>query len=250
MHWNNWAGFDWGYHHPWTFGFYTVDEDGQVYKRESLIGRLDLPEQINAKVRAAGIDPSKIVIYGSPDAWRTRQNSKGHIKGEFLGPTIAEQLQHLGWRLNPAADARVAGLNNIRRYTYIDPLRPKTRPRFLWMETVGNKACLAQMAKMPLDPKNPEDALKIDADAAGRGGDDYYDENRYALMARPLASVPERTVASKQPHRAWALKVEDGKVVKPPHAPRNVEELAAWAEERASKQRLPHREITPRRSYR
>jgi hypothetical protein len=43
---------------------------------------------------------------------------------------------------------------------------------------------------MPLDPDNPEDALKVDADAAGRGGDDYYDETRYGLMARPIASIP------------------------------------------------------------
>jgi NADPH:quinone reductase-like Zn-dependent oxidoreductase len=78
---------------------------------------------------------------------------------EELSP---EELQKLGWRLVPAADARVAGLNNLRRYTFIDPERPATRPRFLWMDTPGNRACLAQVAKMPLDPKNPEDALKID----------------------------------------------------------------------------------------
>jgi hypothetical protein len=186
-HWHAWLAFDWGYHHPWTVGHYTIDEDGQVYKRESLIGRLDLPEQIDAKVRQAGIDPHKLVIHGSPDAWRTRVSSKGKIKGEFTGPTVAEQLLNLGWRLIPAADARVAGLNNIRQYTYI--ARPDVRPRFLWMDTPGNKACLAQMKRMSLDPANPEDALKVDADAAGRGGDDYYDETRYGLMARPLLSL-------------------------------------------------------------
>lgn len=190
-YWNQWAAFDWGYHHPWAFGHYCVDEDGQVYKRESLLGRLDLPEQLDAKVRAAGIDPSKLIVHAGPDVWRTRVSSKGKIKGEFTGPTVAEQLQGLGWKLIPAADARVAGLNNIRRYTYIPPERPNSRPRFLWMDTPGNKACLAQMAKMPLDPANPEDALKINADAAGRGGDDYYDENRYGLMARPLPTTPQ-----------------------------------------------------------
>lgn len=189
-HWNSWAAFDWGYHHPWTLGHYTVDEDGQVYKRESLMGRLDLPEQLDAKVREAGINPSQIAIHAGPDVWRTRVSSKGKIRGEFTGPTVAEELQLLGWRLVPAADARVAGLNNIRRYTYIPPERPESRPRFVWMTTPGNKACLAQMARMPLDPKNPEDALKVNADSAGRGGDDYYDETRYGLMARPIAAHP------------------------------------------------------------
>lgn len=189
-YWNQWAAFDWGYHHPWTLGHYTVDEDGQVYKRESLAGRLDLPEHIDARVRSAGIDPSKLVIHAGPDVWRTRVSDKGKIKGEFTGPTVAEQLQNLGWKLIPAADARVAGLNNLRRYTYIDPKHEGSRPRFLWMDTPGNKACLAQVARMPLNPDNPEDALKVDADSAGRGGDDYYDENRYGLMARPIQSIP------------------------------------------------------------
>jgi hypothetical protein len=192
-HWRQWLAGDWGYHHPWTLGHYTTDEDGQVYKRESLMGRLQLPEQIDATVRKAGIDPSKFPVYMSPDAWRTRVSSKGKIVGEFMGPTVAEELMRLGWKLIPAADARIAGLNNLRRYVHIPPKQrpedPDTRPRFLWMETPGNKACLAQIARMPLDPDRPEDALKVDADSAGRGGDDYYDETRYGLMARPLASI-------------------------------------------------------------
>lgn len=188
-HWTKFAAFDWGYHHPWAFGSYTVNEDGQVYKRESLNGRLMLPEQIDQKVRASGIDPSTLIIHAGPDVWRTRVSSKGKIQGEFMGPTVAEQLQLLGWKLMPAADARVAGLNNLRQYTFIDPSKqPPPLPRFLWMRTPGNVACLAQIARMPLDPSNPEDALKIDADAAGRGGDDWYDENRYALMSRPIVA--------------------------------------------------------------
>ena len=76
------------------------------------------------------------------------------------------------------------------------------------------------------------------------------DACKMANWVRKRAVVPEKTHPSKQPHRAWPLKVQDGKVVKLPHAPRNVEELAAWAEERASKSRLPHRERTPRKVYR
>lgn len=200
-HWNHWAAFDWGYHHPWAFGHYTIDTDGQVYKRESLRGRMELPHQIDAKVRAAGIDPSAVVIYAGPDAWRTRQDTRGGIRGTLTGPTIAEELQGLGWNLAPAADARVAGLNNMRRYVYIDPTMPGTRPRFLWMDTVGNRACLAQVARMAIDPKHPEDALKVNADAAGRGGDDYYDETRYGLMARPILSVAPSVALTPSPER-------------------------------------------------
>jgi len=168
------------------------DEDGQVYGRDSLSSRLDLPHQIDAKVKAFGINPKQIDIYAGPDVWRTRVTEKGKIAGQFEGPTVAEQLQVLGWRLIPAADARVAGLNNMRHYFHVDPKRPETRPRFLWMDTPGNKATLTQVARMPLDPKKPEDALKVDADAAGRGGDDHYDRLRYGLMARPISAVPPK----------------------------------------------------------
>jgi hypothetical protein len=227
-HWTEWAAFDWGYHHPWVLGWYTCDEDGQVYKRESLLSRLDLPEQIDAKVRAAGIDPSRMNIFGGPDAWRVRQSNKGNIKGQFEGPTIAERLIDMGWNLVPASDARVAGLNNIRRYTYIPPEKPDSRPRFLWMETPGNKACLAQMARMPLDPKNPEDALKVNADSAGRGGDDYYDETRYGLMARPaMARLPQEP-PYKEAHRARTITVKDGKLVPVQKEPTTLTELENW----------------------
>ncbi len=194
-HWTSFAAFDWGYHHPWVLGWYTVDEDGQVYKRETLIGRLDLPEQIDKKVRAAGIDPKSMWISAGPDVWRTRVSEKGQIRGQVTGPTVAEELDNLGWLLVPAADARVAGLNNLRRYTHIDPEKPKARPRFLWMDTPNNKTCLAQIGRMTLDPKNPEDALKVNADAAGRGGDDCYDETRYGLMSRPIAAEIQRGIA-------------------------------------------------------
>lgn len=189
--WQKWSAFDWGFHHPWTFGDYTTDGDGQVYKLASLMGRMDLPEAIDQKVRRMGIDPSKRITHAGPDIWQTRVKS-----GTMRGPTIAEALQGLGWRLVPADNARVLGLNNIRRYVQYDPALPDIPPRFQWMRNDGNLACLRQMSRIPLDPKNPEDALKVDADHAGRGGDDYYDETRYGLMARPIlnpkapASVP------------------------------------------------------------
>lgn len=184
-HWNEFAAFDWGYQHPWAMGLYCADEDGQVYKRDTLIGRLDLPEAIDEKARALGFDPKRMVVFAGGDCWRARIK-----KGEFAGPTVAESLMQLGWRLVAANDARVAGLNNLRRYTHIPPEKPDARPRFQWMDTPGNRACLAQMQRMPIDPKNTEDALKVDADSSGRGGDDMYDETRYGLMSRPVTSQP------------------------------------------------------------
>lgn len=184
-HWSRFAAFDWAFYHLWVVGLYCVDEDGKVYKIDTIYGRLDLPEQIDAKARAGGLNVRSTSVFAGPDIWQARVKTKT----EFLGPTIAEELNRLGWRLIPAANARVMGLNNLRRYTYIDPARQDVPPRFQFMDTPGNQACLAQMKRMTLDPKDPEDVLKVDADSAGRGGDDMYDETRYGLMSRPLTSV-------------------------------------------------------------
>ena len=100
---------------------------------------------------------------------------------------------------------------------------------------------------MTLDPKRPEDAEKIDADSMGRGGDDYYDENRYALMSRPLPLKVAKAAPDKQPHQALPLVVKDGKLVKPVRPPKTIEELVDRAEQHSA--RLPHSQRSSRRRY-
>jgi hypothetical protein len=54
---------------------------------------------------------------------------------------------------------------------------------------------------MLFDDSKPEDVLKVDADENGKGGDDEYDETRYALMSRPapaLVPTPPTPVNSGQ----------------------------------------------------
>ena len=184
-HWPRFAAFDWGFYHPWSFGAYAADEDGAVYKTETVTSRQQLPADIDATVRKAGIRPSDYVIHCGPDIWQARVKTGG----EFLGPTIAEALQALGWRILPAANPRVLGLNNFRAYVKTDPAKPDVPPMFRLFDTPPNRIALAQYRAMTLDPKNPEDVLKVDA-VSGRGGDDIYDETRYGLMSRPLAARP------------------------------------------------------------
>ncbi len=248
-HWPTFAAFDWGYHHPWVLCYGCADEDGQVYGIDTIAGRLDIPEQIDAKVRAAGINPAKTVIWAGPDIWQARQ--PGPNKGEGRGPTIAEELSKLGWRLNPADNARVLGLDNLRRYTHIPPDKPTAIPRFRWMDTPGNRLTWMQAKGMTIDPKRPEDALKVDADSSGRGGDDRYDAWRYLLMSRPItARLPATGPPTKEPHRAFPLQVKDGRLVPVKRAPTTVAELVDWAESRARRgQSNPERKKPIRRRY-
>lgn len=178
-----WGAFDWGFNHPWVFGWYEIDEDGNVCKVDTISGREDLPDAIATKIIASGapISDKCFVVHAGHDIW----TAKGRAVG-YTGPTIAEALSAHGIKLVRAGIDRVAGLDNLRRYIEVNPVSGAAR--FTMMDTDGNRASLAQMQGIQLDPKNMEDALKVDADSAGRGGDDFYDETRYGLMARPIVA--------------------------------------------------------------
>lgn len=190
-HWTRFGAFDWGYNHPWSFGEYAVDGDGRVYGVRTLTGREDLPATICDTILSSVRSARELLIYAGRDIFQ----HKGQAVG-YDGPTIAETFYAHGLRVTPGDDTRIAGLSNFREYTAIPPakLDPVTgqtvqpRPRFVWFDTADNRVGFAQCAAMQLDPKRAEDALKIDADRAGRGGDDHYDQTRMALMSRPRAS--------------------------------------------------------------
>jgi hypothetical protein len=187
-HWTQFGGFDWGFNHPWVFGWYAVDEDGNVVKVETVWGREDLPEAIADKIirTCPNATGRRFIIHSGHDI----EQKKGEAIG-FKGPTIAERLIARRLKTIKGNNARVLGLNNMRLYTNWEETWPKERrPRFTLMDTDGNRKCLTQMQAMQVDPDDLEDALKVDADAAGRGGDDSYDETRYALMSRPLNATP------------------------------------------------------------
>lgn len=185
-HWHQFGAFDWGFNHPWVFGWYCVDEDGNVVKIDTLWGREDLPDQIGQTISSSvPVANKRFVIHAGPDIFM----KKGAAVG-FQGPTIAETLAQHGMKCIPANNSRVLGLDNLRRYTHYEDAWPiERRPRFTMMDTEGNRRCLAQCQAMQIDPADMEDALKMDADYAGRGGDDGYDETRYGLMSRPLTAV-------------------------------------------------------------
>lgn len=183
-HWHQFGGFDWGYNHPWVFGWYASDEDGNVVKIDTLWGREDQIETIIETITKTVPIAKLTSVHAGTDIF-TR---KGQAVG-FKGPTMGERMQLARIPVIEANNQRVTGLDNLRLYLHWEPEteeRPLRPPRFTLMDTEGNRKCFAQLSAMQIDPKNMEDALKVDADMAGNGGDDSYDETRYALMSRPL----------------------------------------------------------------
>jgi phage terminase large subunit len=200
-HWLRFGAFDWGYAHPFSFGEYAVNEDGSVFKLQTITGRNKLPDEIATRVNASiEVDRLRYIATGL-DAFHVHK-----ARGENT-PTIAEQLRKHGWRCTPANVDRIAGVNNLRGYLaweHAGPNGEQDDPALRFFDNEGNRRCFEQLENMVHDPDDPEDVLKVDADEFGQGGDDIYDETRYALASRPSRAP---SLDLQKPIRAFAPEI-------------------------------------------
>lgn len=185
-HWTLFGAFDWGYAHPFCFGLFAADEGGSVYLVESVHGRhLQPPEivhRIQDTLQGLGIPLSRLrYTAAGHDCWADVKARAEHI------PTIFEHCAGLGLLLVKANISRISGIQNVRRYlTWKQPDGHTIDPRFLICDTPSNRRVFECLEGIVSDPDNPEDALKVDADDQGQGGDDPYDMVRYGLASRPV----------------------------------------------------------------
>lgn len=198
-HWIWFGAFDWGFSHPWAFGAYCVAEDGEIYKVDTLTGRHHQPHEIAQRIREKFGPERFAYITAGRDIFAEHK-----ARGESVR-TISEQMQDYGFYFSPANVARVHGLNRLREAIswrgkgpaipgLFDrhglPLREDGVPQLRFMDTRGNRLAFDQLSNIAVNPDDPEDALKIDADEMGQGGDDIYDETRYAAASRPQRAAP------------------------------------------------------------
>ncbi len=204
-HWPRFGGFDWGYEHPFSFGEYAINEDGWVFKLLTITGQRKLPDQIAERI-LRDVKPERLrYIAAGHDTFNVRKAA-----GETV-PTIAEQMGELGRKMIPANVERVRGLNNMRAYTawkHRGDNGEPGEPRFYLFDNPGNRKCFEQLETMVTDPDDPEDVLKVDADDFGEGGDDSYDETRYALASRPLKAASQFDAHEVSAFRPEALAAE------------------------------------------
>ena len=183
-HWPLFSAFDWGFNHPWVFGIYAGNEDGGVVKLDTWTGRGETNRQIvesfmdMANTKKIDLNRLQYTVCGL-DAF----HHKGRELG-YEGPTMGEILVEGGLTPIEANTGRVYGATNLRNYLHWekDPWMP---PGLTFMDTPGNRRCFECLEARVSDEKNIEDVLKTDADAYGEGGDDDYDETRYAMASRP-----------------------------------------------------------------
>lgn len=182
--WTQFGAFDWGYQHPWVFGHYAVNEDGVIFKVNTYTGRLQSDNEIAETIKDR-LDVSKLrYIVAGLDCWSTHK-----ARRDDTTPSTADRFAEHDIYLSRANVARAAGLRNFREQVAWKGQLPggeDGEPNFYMQDTPGNEKCFDTLESMIVNPDDPEDALKINADpVTGEGGDDAYDEVRYALASRP-----------------------------------------------------------------
>lgn len=223
-YWQRFGAFDWGYSHPWSFGEYAVSEDGDVYCLQTIRGRLQLPWDIAQRIGELCPQAKQFrYIAAGRDVFEVRKaRGEGNTKDDNA-PTLNEHFQDAGFRnLIKANTARMFGLENLRIYLawdntgpLVDGMPTPGDPALRFFDNASNRLAVDQLEAMVPDPDNPEDVLKVDADEMGDGGDDDYDQIRYACSSRPRKAP---SVEEKKPIRAFdpaILKLEMDRGRKP-----------------------------------
>jgi phage terminase large subunit len=166
--------FDPGYNHPYCFIVFALVPEGTLYVTNVITGRLQMTREIAEKIRELKL---KGEIYSGQDLWYPGRGGGKSLLDEFTENGI--DAQH-GFYWNRAKTDRVRGVQAIRKY--VNPKAyPDGKPRvFFFSNTQPVFDCVASMQ---IDPKNPEDVVKVDA-LDGEGGDDAYDAFRYGVMSR------------------------------------------------------------------
>lgn len=174
--WPIWGAFDYGFSHNTAFGLYTRN-DSIIYKIGEHVANKWLPAQHATMMHQLrdrlGIFHTRVsFVVAGQDVFANR--------GDSSGKTIAQQYSDLGWTFTPATTDRMQGAAELLR-------RLGNRAAGLPVTFRVFRTCprtIATFPRMVVDPNRPEDVLKVDADADGSGGDDCYDETRYAVMAQ------------------------------------------------------------------
>lgn len=186
-HWNRFGAYDYGFNHPAAFGWFAVDEDGNIYLYRELVRAQMRVDQFAEALRQYPDTATLQPIVAGWDCW----TKKGTIQ-TGSSPTIAEEFLKHEIMLTRAKIDRVQGAVQVRNYlAWKEHANGRNKPKFFIFDSCP--VTFDALTRMEHDPDHVEDVLKVDAtEGDPLSGDDAYDMCRYGLMSRPLISSPER----------------------------------------------------------
>jgi hypothetical protein len=194
--WLIWGGFDYGYGHPLAMGVFGLAPSGDVHLMAEWGARKTLiPDHVAgylAQLRKLGIAPARVRnIAAGHDAWATRGGDDAETIADKWARAVRAAVGHDALQLTRATVDRVNGATALQERLGNATRRPTF---YVWKDCTET---IKTIPRMVTDPRNPEDVKKINADAQGRGGDDYYDMARYGLMEAPRTITVSRAREKK-----------------------------------------------------
>ena len=195
-HWNKFGSYDFGFNHPAAFGWFAVDEDGNVFLYREFIKAQLRVDQFAQELNKYE-ETKDMPVFAGWDCWV----QKGVLK-EGTPPTVADEFLTHGIMLKKAVIDRIQGAAQLRKYLAWQNLpNGRNKPRFYIFNTCPiSFDCLTRVEH---NPDKIEDVLKIDSvEGDPMSGDDAYDMIRYGLMSRPIVTdpiIPKYPIGSK----AW-----------------------------------------------
>lgn len=202
-HWNKFGSYDYGFNHPAAFGWFAIDEDGNVYLYREFIKAQMRVDQFAAEINKHQDTSQLQPIVAGWDCWA----KKGTLQTGST-PTIAEEFLKHNVILSRAKIDRVQGASQVRNYlAWRDLSNGRSKPKFFIFDSCP--ISFDALTRMEHDPNRVEDVLKVDAvDGDPMSGDDAFDMVRYALMSRPMLSNAER-MYYKPGTSGWAKQESD-----------------------------------------
>jgi hypothetical protein len=219
--WKKFGALDHGFNHPFSFGVYVVNNDGEVFRVNGIKSRLKRPDEqarlmINACEVVGGLKELEYIVAGH-DCWARGRTGEPSLAEQFMKLPQTYQLPQI--LLRQANIDRVQGSNQMRYFiawknTKEDGTNGK--PRFYIFNNPNGVEFYNTLAQMIFDTEGarPEDVKKVDADENGYGGDDMYDEGRYALMSRPRPALQKEVQAPRGSVIAYIQKKQEERAMR------------------------------------
>jgi hypothetical protein len=193
--WLFWGSLDYGYGHPFASGVGGLSPSGDIHLMGEWGGRkILIPDHVAgylALLRRLGIAPRSIrEIAAGHDAWAERGGGDRETIADKWAREVRKQLGYDALDLTRATTDRINGATAV-----LEGLGSATRRPTLYIWK-GCTETIKTIPRMVTDPKEPEKVKKLNADAQGRGGDDYYDMLRYLVLAVPGAGWDGRALGA------------------------------------------------------
>jgi hypothetical protein len=182
--WIIWGGLDYGFGHPFASGVLGLDPLGETHCMAEWGGRKTLiKDHVTGWLEMLahlGVHPSRVrYISAGHDMWAAHGGDDDETRADKWAKAVRKALGYDALPLERATVDRVNGATAIQEGLG-DAKHPPTL--YIWRRCAET---IKAIPRMVTDPKNAEDVKKINADAQGRGGDDYYDFLRYGVMGKP-----------------------------------------------------------------